>query len=116
MSYKPTIEGTPRTAWFRVRMTSDELATVHDRAKALGITSSDLVRRLLGMPTANVSEARRDESRSRRKPPPALSQPKAPTALARPASGPPAATTGAQPAPTPTVRPPMTGGVPWLGR
>jgi hypothetical protein len=116
MSFKPTIKDTPRQSWLRIRMTADELATVHDRAKALGITSSDLVRRLLGMPTANVSEARRDESRSRRKPAPAPSQPKTPPAPAKPVSEPPAATTVLAPAPAPAATLPVTGGVPWLGQ
>jgi hypothetical protein len=105
VSYKPTIQGQPRTRALYLRVTDTELHEIHARATALNLTASDLLRRLLGMPTANVSQERRAAARARLKP---KRQPAkgaaSPTAQA-PASGPPAAS-----------QPPQGkgGGMPWL--
>jgi hypothetical protein len=66
MSYRPTIPGTPRTNRIHVRLTDAEHADLSSKADALGITVSDLVRRIAGLPTSNVSEARRDSARAKR--------------------------------------------------
>jgi hypothetical protein len=66
MSYRPTIAGTPRTNRIHVRLTDEEHADLTAKATALGVTISDLIRRIAGLPTANVSEARRDAARAKR--------------------------------------------------
>jgi len=66
MSFKPTVPDTPRTNRIHVRLTDAEHAELASKATALGITVSDLIRRIAGLPTANVSEARRDAARAKR--------------------------------------------------